>query len=357
MLSSLRKIVISVFVGVMGGIVFTLLYLPLAWMLGSLFAIVIWKLVLKKEAHIHSSMRNGSLVIIGYMLGISFTYDTLIQMAKMLPAMLISTLLLIGFSILISTFLARFTGINFKTAMIGMMPGGFSQMVILGEELDDVDVTSVTLFQLIRLLSVIYLVPAIVRIDWFSHLGNSTMFELDQMVAANTSEIILFIVVTIFSTWIAVKLKWPTPYLLGPLVGNAIFVISGFTPYHLPEWIIVISQLFLGIHVGIMVDPNKLKNWKRFGVGAVLSSVSLLLSTIVIALFLIWLYPVSLGTSFLSAAPGGIAEMGITAVAIGADLSIVTGFQMFRVFFILLVVPPLLLWIYKRARVRYKKSS
>ncbi|MBM6618804.1 AbrB family transcriptional regulator [Bacillus suaedaesalsae] len=356
-MNSFSKIATSVFVGLIGGMVFTLLHLPLAWLLGSLFAIVIWKLVLKKEAQIHPSMRNGSLVIIGYMLGISFTYDTLIQMTKMLPAMLMSTLLLIGFSIFISIFLARFTGISFKTAIIGMMPGGFSQMVILGEEIEDVDVTSVTLFQLIRLLSVIYLVPAIVRIDWFSHIGSSTTFELGQIVEANNIEILLFVVVTIISTWLAVRFRFPTPYLLGPLLGSAIFVISGFTPFQLPNWIIVVSQLFLGIHVGIMVDPNKLKNWKRFGVGAIVSSVALLVSTVSIAFFLVWLYPVSLGTSFLSSAPGGIAEMGLTAVAIGADMSIVTGFQMFRVFFVLLVVPPLLLWIFKRDRIRLKRSS
>lgn len=321
-------------------------------MLGSLLAIVIWKLILKKEAEIHPYMRNGSLVIIGYMLGISFTYDTLIQMAKMLPAMLTSTLLLIGFSIFISIFLAKFTGISFRTAVIGMMPGGFSQMVILGEELEDVDITSVTLFQLIRLLSVIYLVPAIVRIKWFSHIGSREVFEPVYIGTTSNIEIVLFIVVTLVSTWIAVKLKLPTPYLLGPLLGSAIFVVAGFTPFQLPNWIVIVSQLFLGIHVGIMVDPNKLKNWKRFGVGAVVASIFLLLSTVVIAIFLVWLYPVSLGTSFLSAAPGGIAEMGLTAIAIGADMSIVTGFQLFRVFFILLLVPPLILWIFKRGLKR-----
>jgi membrane AbrB-like protein len=114
----------TVSIGFIGGVLFSFLHLPLAWMLGSLLATVLWKLVVKREVSILPSMRNGSLVVIGYMLGISFTYETLMQMAKMLPFMFTSTVLLIGFSVIISFFLAKFIGITFKTALIGMMPGG-----------------------------------------------------------------------------------------------------------------------------------------------------------------------------------------------------------------------------------------
>ncbi|MFZ3587759.1 AbrB family transcriptional regulator [Bacillus sp. DJP31] len=338
----------TLIVGFVGGLIFTFLHLPLAWMLGSLLSTVFWRLRMKRDVLILPSMRNGALIIIGYLLGISFTYDTLLQMGKMLPAMFTTTLLLIGFSIIISIFLAKFTGITFKTALIGMMPGGFSQMVILGEELGDVDITSITLFQLIRLLSVIYLVPAIVRIDWFAEVGDRFSMLQTPLPASSMFEVILFVIVTLCSSYLAVKIKLPTPYLLGPIFGCAIFVIAGFTPFTLPEIVLIASQLFLGIHIGIMVDPNKLINWKVFGVGAISASILLIFSTIAIAGLLLWLFPISLGTAFLSAAPGGIAEMGLTAQAIGADLSIVTGFQMFRIFFILFLVPPMVLWVYRR---------
>jgi membrane AbrB-like protein len=335
----------TVLVAFIGGLLFTFLHLPLAWMLGSLLTVVLWKLVLKREVVSKPVTRNGALVIIGYMLGISFTYETLVQMVKMLPAMLTTTILLIGFSILVSVFIVKFIGISFKTAFIGMMPGGFSQMVLLGEELEDVDVTSVTLFQLIRLLSVIYLVPAIVRVDWF----NATEVNVTGTLLPESStlpEVIFFIFITGVSSFLAVKCKLPTPYLVGPIIGCSIFVVIGFTPFSIPEFLLVAAQIFLGIHIGKMVDPNKLKNWKLFGVGAMISCLILLLSTILIAGLLQWVYPISLGTAFLSTAPGGIAEMGLTAQAIGADLSIVTGFQLFRIFFILFLVPPVVVWIF-----------
>ncbi|WP_246939507.1 AbrB family transcriptional regulator [Bacillus pinisoli] len=340
----------TLFIAFIGGLLFTFLHLPLAWMLGSLFIVVIWKLVVKREIVSNPLMRNSGLIIIGYMLGISFTYDTLIQMTKMLPAMFATTILLIGFSLLVSVFAAKFLGISFKTALIGMMPGGFSQMVLLGEEIEDVDVTSVTLIQLIRLLSVIYLVPAIVRIEWFGENSTSHTIASEAMTVSTTTEAVLFLVVTALSAVLAVKAKLPTPYLVGPILGCGILVISGFDPFSIPEPLLVTAQIFLGIHVGKMVDPKKLENWKLFGTGAVISCLILLLSTILIAGALKWVYPISLGTAFLSTAPGGIAEMGLTAQAIGADLSIVTGFQLFRIFFILFVVPPVVVWVFKKHR-------
>lgn len=349
-MKEVRPLLETVFVAFVGGLLFTFLHLPLAWMLGSLLAIAIWKLAVKREVVSKPVMRNGGLVIIGYMLGISFTYDTLIQMTKMLPAMFTTTILLIGFSLFVSVYAAKFLGISFKTALIGMMPGGFSQMVLLGEEIEEVDVTSVTLFQLIRLLSVIYLVPAIVRIDWFGETSG-----LDDLVsitseASSITEMFLFIVVTILSALLAAKAKLPTPYLVGPILGCAILVIAGFQPFSIPGPLLITAQLLLGIHIGKMIDPKKLTNWKRFGTGAIISCLILLLSTILIAGLLKWFYPISLGTAFLSTAPGGIAEMGLTAQAIGADLSIVTGFQLFRIFFILFVVPPVMVWIFKKQR-------
>jgi membrane AbrB-like protein len=349
-----KKILIlleTLLVGFIGGLLFTFLHLPLAWMLGSLLSIVLWKLLMKREVVSLPIMRNGALIVIGYMLGISFTYDTLMQMIKMLPAMFTTTIVLIGFSILLAFYLVKFTGIAFKTALIGMMPGGLSQMVILGEEMGDVDVTTVTLLQLIRILSVIYLVPAIVRIDFFFDEGDLATILQASTKTGSMFEVMLFLLVTACSAFLAVKWRFPTPYLIGPVIGCAIFVIAGFTPFSLPEVLLIASQLLLGIHMGMMVDPKRLTNLKRYGSGAICSSIILIMSSILLAVILMWLFPIGLGTAFLSTAPGGIAEMGLTAQAIGADLSIVAGFQLFRIFFILFLVPPMVLWVFRRSRV------
>ncbi|NRG45353.1 AbrB family transcriptional regulator, partial [Bacillus sp. CRN 9] len=52
-------------------------------------------------------------------------------------------------------------------------------------------------------------------------------------------------------------------------------------------------------------------------------------------------------TSFLSLSPGGMDQMAIIAHEVGADLSVITGYQLFRLFFIFFAVPPLLKWVFK----------
>ncbi len=47
-------------------------------------------------------------------------------------------------------------------------------------------------------------------------------------------------------------------------------------------------------------------------------------------------------TAFLSTAPGGLTELGIVALTLGADVTFFLAFQLFRLFFILLAAPMLL---------------
>lgn len=46
-----------------------------------------------------------------------------------------------------------------------------------------------------------------------------------------------------------------------------------------------------------------------------------------------------LATAFLATAPGGLTEMGITALVVGADSSTMVAYQLTRLLFIMLVFP------------------
>jgi len=55
----------------------------------------------------------------------------------------------------------------------------------------------------------------------------------------------------------------------------------------------------------------------------------------------------SIVTWFLALAPGGLAEMATTALFLHGDVAQVTAYQLFRVLFIVLAVPPILRWMLK----------
>lgn len=64
--------------------------------------------------------------------------------------------------------------------------------------------------------------------------------------------------------------------------------------------------------------------------------------SLAVGYLLAFLHGLKLMDTFLSTSPGGMAEMGVTAVLVHANVSLITGYQMFRLLFILFVVPPLL---------------
>lgn len=75
------------------------------------------------------------------------------------------------------------------------------------------------------------------------------------------------------------------------------------------------------------------------GVGSALVLIALTFGQ---GLLIVHFLDYSLSTSFLSTAAGGLDQMSLLATAIGADVSTVTVFQIFRILFVFLLVLPLL---------------
>jgi membrane AbrB-like protein len=76
-----------------------------------------------------------------------------------------------------------------------------------------------------------------------------------------------------------------------------------------------------------------------------------------LGLLLIYFYHITPSTSLLSLAPGGMDQMALLAHEVHADLSMVTGFQLFRLFFIYFVVPPMLRLFFKVGTKKIKRTA
>src|SRR5699024_11135600 len=125
----------------------------------------------------------------------------------------------------------------------------------------------------------------------------------------------------------------PTAFLLGPIIVTVVLQLVGLQEPHVPQAIINAAQLMIGPYVGLMLKTNQIVNkTKTIGL-AVGSGLMLLIGSITLSVLLTKLQPISKAAGWLSLAPGGMDQMGIIAHEIGADLSIVSGYQLFRTFF------------------------
>ncbi|WP_213422463.1 AbrB family transcriptional regulator [Bhargavaea massiliensis] len=343
-----RPFIEALLCGLTGGAVFSWIGLPLAWMLGPLTAVILWSLLTKRTLYWPKSFKNGGQVLLGYGMGLSFTAESARQITGQLPSMTVVTVLMIAGGLGLAMLASKLTGINIPTAVMGTTPGGLSQMTMLSEEIRGADPTVVTFMQTIRMLSVTFMVPMLSTYAFSEGAATGAGFSSVGTGAVGPLQVITAVGAVFAVTVFALRLRFPTPWILGPLIAAAILTVSGFGPPGLPPILTVLAQLLLGVYLGISIRPDMLKDWKRLLPFSLVTGLLLVAFALLLAYILHRIHPMSLATAFLCIAPGGLPEMGVTAQEIRADVSMVAAYQLFRVLFILFIVPIFLRIIFGR---------
>jgi membrane protein AbrB duplication len=329
-----------------GGGLFFYLCIPLPWMLGPLSATLLLGWLRPGRVCWPPAMQNAGQLVLGYLLGRPFTAEVGIYILSQLPLMLVMTVFLIVFSLAAGYVTHRQTGLSLATSVLGTVPGGLTQMVILSGEIAGADTGIVTIMQTLRMLSVVFTVPFL-AIHGFSPAGPAAT-AVPATIAGNLAGVFPFVAAVACGAWLAVRLKFPTPYLLGPVLATAPLVISGLPAPAVPPLLLTAAQICVGTYMGSTIHLAGLGNWRKILLSTLLNIAVLLVASLFIGYILAGYIPTSLVTAFLSASPGGMTEMGLTAVIVGADVSVVVGYQIFRLLFILLVLPIFLrYWLVK----------
>ncbi|USK92574.1 AbrB family transcriptional regulator [Rossellomorea marisflavi] len=341
------RILASLIVGFLGGGLFTLLHIPLSWMLGAMVSMFIVKKWGRFDLKWPPLLRNLALVIVGYSIGHSFSKRTVVEIFTQLPTMLLMTIFIIVFSMGLAFIITKTTGINLASTITGSVPGGLSQMVVLGEEMKNVNLTVVTILQVVRVLSVVCIVPFLVFSPLLGGEAANTSGVPPTDPASFRWELLLFFAVAVITGLLAKKIRFPTPFLLGPILVIGGCMIGGAGVPDMPGVFIILAQLSLGIYFSFMLDISPSRQLTAFILWSVVTSIGLLAFSIGLSFLLSSWHHISFMTAFISLSPGGMAEMALLGHAVGADLSIITGYHLFRILFILFLMPPVLKAIFK----------
>lgn len=333
------------------------MFLP--WLLGPLFGLLVFKSYYKGPLYWPTYLRNIGLVVLGVQLGSSFTKDAATLMVTQLPIMLLTTVLVIGFSIGTFYLLKKWTNISYSTALLGSFPGGLSQMVILSEEMKDADEAVVAFMQTIRIMMVITVVPflvlhVVVKESQVAPVAAAAdSFLLPQI---DTTALLWMLIGMPLLIWGASKIKMPIPYLLVPILFVSTLNVIGYPQPILPPSWIDGAQLLFGAHLGVRMKINKEQFTLKMLSIVFVSNLCLITFCILLAEGLYAIFKLPFNDMFLSTAPGGVAEMAVTALAVNADVATVTSFHLFRIFTILLVVTPFMKWWMVDRKLHKKKS-
>jgi len=344
-LSQLQPILKTLVIAAGGGFVFNLLNIPLPWMLGAVAALIVAGKFKRMTLNWPMSLRDAGLMLLGYNMGRPFTIETGQQIIGHLPAMVFATLFTIGVSFITAYLTYRQTEISFASSLIGSVPGGLSQMVVLCDEVADSDIAVVSFMQTIRLLSVVFVVPLLTVHGLAANKAAVNLaVAAGEAGAASFFQIALLVLIVLGSAAVARYCHWPTPYLLGPMLGTAAAAVAGVIAPKPPDFLVSLAQLSMGAYMGASIKLENLGNWRKLLPYTLLGVAAILAASLLVGYLLAAWESFSLATAFLSTAPGGMAEMGLTAMAVNADISVVIAFQLFRLLFILTCLTPFLRW-------------
>src|SRR5690606_30353128 len=178
------------------------------------------------------------------------------------------------------------------------IPGGLSQSVAFAEEQQGIDLGAVTYFQVIRVLSVVSVVPFIV-----SGRLNVTAVEA---VSTPLWQLGIYLLLAYAAAVGAQRIKFPVAYFLAPILVGILINLLGIFQLAVPDLLLHAAQLAIGSSIGLLLKPEMIKlPWKVI-VAGIVSCLVLLGFSYCCGTLLSELLQLDIVTSFLSTAAGGM---------------------------------------------------
>lgn len=276
-------------------------------------------------------------ILVGLAIGFSTARGNLLELSGQLPIFVLLTLFMLVSGGLIGYLYARLTQHNLLTAMLATVPGSVGIMSSIAADYGK-NVALVALIQIIRLTSVIVVIPLLARL---SVVGGSqrAAFSIQSLLIFETSTVIYLILLaclTIPAIYLALFLRIPAAHFFAALIVGMSFnplfnlILGGQTiKFILPPLINLIGQLLLGITIG-EYWASKPKLGKKTIVYALIPVTLTIVAGFIAAGIAMLLTPWDWLTCLLVTAPGGAPEIILVALALDHHVEIVTAGHLVR---------------------------
>ncbi|MFB5285108.1 AbrB family transcriptional regulator [Peribacillus sp. Hz7] len=322
-----------------GGYIFSLLHIPIPWMLGPIVVVMLAQFIYKGPLKWSGKMRDLGVVMVGTVIGVNFNIDLFGMIGSILFYMIMLNVILIGGSIGIAYLTSKWAKVPMKAAILGAIPGGLGQIVVFAEEEKVEEIGVISYFQVIRLLLVVVFVPFIVA---------GQVMSKQPTDAKLTISLVLLIALAWVCSHLMKRIHLPVAFFITPII--LLITLQLTTPIAMPQVpgiVMDVAQLLIGAHIGLMLKPHMIKLPVRVLVGGIFSAFALIALTFGSSFLMSFTLDATFATSFLSTAPGGLDQMVLLADAVNAEVSLVSMFQTFRLLFIFILIMPLMKMFYR----------
>jgi hypothetical protein len=337
-------------IGVAAGGAWAWMGTPIPWMLGPLLALAALR-VAGASVGAPPGARYAGQWIIGTSLGLYFTPAVMHQVGDWWPVFVAGAAFSLALGYGAAVALARLAGVDRTTAVFASVPGGAAEMAVLGDRFGARG-DKVAAAHSLRILLVVAIVPTA-----YALLGIHGVDEYAPGMAAFVpAGFALLMAATLGGGLVAQWVRVPNAFVLGALAVAIPLTAAQVDLSAVPRVVSNAGQCLLGCALGARFDRDFVHGAPRF-VAAVAATV---VGSIAVAAAFGWALArvagLSIPTIVLGTAPGGIAEMAVTAKVLQLGVPMVTTFHVTRVVAVLLLTAPVFAGVRAWRRSRAEKG-
>jgi membrane AbrB-like protein len=318
----------------LGGALCAWIGTPLPWMIGPLFTMAALELAGVSLAAPRGGRELGQ-VIIATALGLYFTPAVAREVGGRWELLVAAAVFATVLSYAGAWFISRFSDSDRTTAFFASVPGGATEMAVLGERFGARQ-DRIAIAQSLRILIVVTVIPFS-----FAALGVHGSGPPAQAGAAfSLSGLAALLACAAAGGFAFQRLRLPNAFMLGALAVTIGLTASGIQWSTMPPVLSNAGQVLLGCALGARFEREFMRRAPRFVLVVTLSVFVAMALSAGFALVLARLGDVATGTMVLATAPGGIAEMCITAKVVQLGVPLVTAAHVARVVMLVTMTAP-----------------
>jgi len=332
-MSIVVNLFVTLFVGILGGVIAFFLNLPIPWLIGS--ALIV--LFCKKVPYVKSPNKvfaKWMRVLLGVAIGGSVA-TSLSTVDSSLFVSLGAAIVFVAFVTIVGVwYFGHLSGFNRLDSFMSALPGGLTFLVSLSGELGS-RFPKIALIHTVRIVFLIFVFSVFAYFldspdDVEVTLRSSFAFSFDP-------ELWQIALLVTFSGLLSNKLNIAGGHIMFPLIISAICYMNGWIELPAPEIVNTIAMVTFGAVIGCKLSAGSFREYMPQMKASIVFSTFAISTALLMALGLSEMFGGHYFLYFLALAPGSIPEISLIALALGFDVGFVALVHTCRYLFIMLI--------------------
>ncbi|MBO9409627.1 AbrB family transcriptional regulator [Shimia sp. R9_1] len=323
-------------IGLAGALIAVGIGFPLPWMLGPMVLVTL-AAIGGAPVKAPLQIRKVIMPILGVMLGSGFhpeTFEQIAEWAETIAYIPLFVVMAFSAAFAVYRFIGRFDPI---TAYFSSAPGGLNDMMLIGAEAGGIE-RRIALAHASRVLIV---VSSMSFIFWYFFEVRSTGQSTQSVGFADLSQqdYALLISCAVVGAFVGPKLRLPAAQVIGPMILSSLVHLAGLTQSAPPTAAVNVAQLVMGTVVGcrfLSVPISEI--WRDIGL-AIIATTGMMFAACLCAILVSQQTGIDIKQTLLTFAPGGLPEMSLLTLAMGADIAFVATAHIIRILLVIAAAP------------------